>query len=172
MQQSLPQNNQGDPELPTESMDSSKTRVATSLENSQTTEMRSFHPGPSVRSTGTEDFMKLKATQNQWWESVPPIRQIVDFVKNHLPTLYNASPRLPFALVPFAFSQFILIEALSGQGWIDIFARWLVLATKEQMYPTLWIIRYTLPSSGVGGLNNPGLPRFGSSTVGGEGTIR
>ena len=147
MQQSLPQNNQGDPELPTESIDSSKTRVESdsSPENSQTPEMGFFHHGPSVRSTGTEDFTKLKApykssTQNQWWESVSPIRQTVDFVKNHLPTLYNAFPRLPFALVPFAFSQFILIEALSGQGWIDIFARWLVLATKEQMYPTLWII--------------------------------
>ena len=80
------------------------------------------------------------STQDQWWEDVPPIRGTVAFVRDHLPTLYNAFPRLPFALVPFAFSQFILIEALSGQGWINIFARWLVIATKGQMYPTLWVI--------------------------------
>ncbi|KAF8965473.1 hypothetical protein BDZ97DRAFT_1659000 [Flammula alnicola] len=56
------------------------------------------------------------------------------------PTFYTAFPRLPFALVPFAFSQFILIEALAHQGWIDIFARWLVIATGRMMYPTIWII--------------------------------
>jgi len=56
------------------------------------------------------------------------------------PTLYTAFPRLPFALVPFAFSQFILIEALAHQGWIEIFGRWLVLASGRRMYPTIWLI--------------------------------
>ncbi|KAF8908208.1 hypothetical protein CPB84DRAFT_1674314 [Gymnopilus junonius] len=58
----------------------------------------------------------------------------------HFPTIYTAFPRLPFALVPFAFSQFILIEALAHQGWIDIFARWLVIATGRRMYPTIWVV--------------------------------
>ncbi|KAF9473383.1 hypothetical protein BDN70DRAFT_885898 [Pholiota conissans] len=58
----------------------------------------------------------------------------------HFPTFYTAFPRLPFALVPFAFSQFILIEALAHQGWIEIFARWLVIATGRLMYPTVWVI--------------------------------
>jgi len=58
----------------------------------------------------------------------------------HFPTLSIALPRLPFALVPFAFSQFILIEALTHQGWIDIFAVWLVRATGRQIYPTIWVI--------------------------------
>lgn len=58
----------------------------------------------------------------------------------HFPTLSTAFPRLPFALVPFAFSQFILIEALAHQGWIDIFATWLVRATDRALYPTVWIV--------------------------------
>ncbi|KAF5340256.1 hypothetical protein D9611_007770 [Ephemerocybe angulata] len=58
----------------------------------------------------------------------------------HFPTFYTALPRLPFALVPFAFSQFILIEALAHQGWIDVFARWLVIASSKQIYPTIWLI--------------------------------
>lgn len=58
----------------------------------------------------------------------------------HFPTFFTALPRLPFALLPFAFSQFILIEALSHQGWIDVFAGWLVKATGRQMIPTVWII--------------------------------
>ncbi|KAJ6617558.1 citrate transporter-domain-containing protein [Mycena sp. CBHHK59/15] len=46
----------------------------------------------------------------------------------HFPTFFTALPRLPFALIPFAFSQFILIEGLAHQGWIDV------------PYPTIWII--------------------------------
>ena len=42
--------------------------------------------------------------------------------------------------IPFAFSQFILIEALSHQGWIDVFASWLVKATNRQLVPTVWVI--------------------------------
>ena len=58
----------------------------------------------------------------------------------HFPTFFTALPRLPFALIPFAFSQFILIEGLAHQGWIDIFAHWLVKASGKQIYPTVWII--------------------------------
>ncbi|KAF7377802.1 CitMHS domain-containing protein [Mycena sanguinolenta] len=61
----------------------------------------------------------------------------------HFPTFSTALPRLPFALIPFAFSQFILIEALAHQGWIDVFASWLRHATHRNPaspYPTIWII--------------------------------
>ncbi|KAJ7248210.1 hypothetical protein B0H12DRAFT_1203080 [Mycena haematopus] len=61
----------------------------------------------------------------------------------HFPTFSTALPRLPFALIPFAFSQFILIEALAHQGWIDVFASWLRHATRHNPaspYPTIWII--------------------------------
>ncbi|PFH48072.1 hypothetical protein AMATHDRAFT_6158 [Amanita thiersii Skay4041] len=61
-------------------------------------------------------------------------------IANHFPTLYNAFPRLPFALVPFAFSQFILIEALTRQGWIDIFARWFIIATDREMFAVIWLM--------------------------------
>ena len=60
---------------------------------------------------------------------------------SHFPgDLFTAFPRLPFALVPFAFSQFILIEALAHQGWIEIFANWLVRESNCQIYPTIWLI--------------------------------
>ena len=58
----------------------------------------------------------------------------------HFPTFFTALPRLPFALVPFAFSQFILIEALNHQGWVDVFANWLVRASQNQVHPTIWLI--------------------------------
>ncbi|KAJ2922594.1 hypothetical protein H1R20_g14498, partial [Candolleomyces eurysporus] len=58
----------------------------------------------------------------------------------HFPTIFTALPRLPFVLVPFAFSQFILIEALEDQGWIEIFARWLVAASNKQVIPVVWLV--------------------------------
>lgn len=58
----------------------------------------------------------------------------------HFPTFFTALPRLPFALVPFAFSQFILIQALAHQGWVNIFADWLVKATHNDMYATIWLV--------------------------------
>jgi hypothetical protein len=62
------------------------------------------------------------------------------YLSRHFPTFYTALPRLPFALVPFAFSQFILIEGLSRQGWIDIFAQWFVVVTKREMFKTIWVV--------------------------------
>ncbi|KAL1760701.1 hypothetical protein FB107DRAFT_202312 [Schizophyllum commune] len=58
----------------------------------------------------------------------------------HLPTLATAIPRLPLALVPFAFSQFILIEGLARRGWIDVFASWYLRATHGALHPTIWLI--------------------------------
>ncbi|RDB30698.1 hypothetical protein Hypma_005986 [Hypsizygus marmoreus] len=58
----------------------------------------------------------------------------------HFPTFFTALPRLPFALVPFAFSQFILIEGLTHQGWIEIFANWLVRASQRQTHPVIWLV--------------------------------
>ncbi|KAI6143988.1 hypothetical protein BKA82DRAFT_897651 [Pisolithus tinctorius] len=58
----------------------------------------------------------------------------------HFPTFFTALPRLPFTLLPFAFSQFILIQALAHRGWVNVFADWLVKATHNDMYATIWLI--------------------------------
>ena len=79
--------------------------------------------------------------------SLPVLSSISDllhrfdtYLSTHFPTFHAALPRLPFALVPFAFSQFILIEALSRQGWIDMFAEWLVIVTKRETFKTVWVV--------------------------------
>jgi Na+/H+ antiporter NhaD/arsenite permease-like protein len=81
------------------------------------------------------------------FSSLPLLSSISDlqhrfstYLSNNFPTFHKALPRLPFALVPFAFSQFILIEGLSRQGWIDIFAEWLVILTKREMFKTIWVV--------------------------------
>jgi len=49
-----------------------------------------------------------------------PIRK---FTKT-FPTASLVISRLPLQLIPFAFSMFILVEALSFTGWIRVFATW------------------------------------------------
>ncbi|KAJ7590511.1 hypothetical protein C8J56DRAFT_782882 [Mycena floridula] len=69
-----------------------------------------------------------------------PLTRLHKRLAEHFPTFFTALPRLPFGLIPFAFSQFILIEALAHQGWIDVFANWLVRASNRQIYPSIWLI--------------------------------
>jgi len=42
-----------------------------------------------------------------------------------LPTVYSVTTRLPWPLLPFAFSFFILVESLSSSGWISVWAGWM-----------------------------------------------
>ena len=83
-------------------------------------------PPPSSKTSIPEWRSKLTATHKQ--------------LHAHFPTFFTALPRLPFALVPFAFSQFILIEALADQGWINVFSTWLLRATQGEIYRTIWFI--------------------------------
>jgi Na+/H+ antiporter NhaD/arsenite permease-like protein len=68
------------------------------------------------------------------------IKQLQPSHMERFPTFFTALPRLPFALIPFAFSQFILIEALNHQGWVNVFADWLVRASHKEVHPTIWLI--------------------------------
>ncbi|THH03904.1 hypothetical protein EW145_g5915 [Phellinidium pouzarii] len=45
-------------------------------------------------------------------------------MQNYVPTLSSIVPRLPFSLVLFAFCMFILVQALTTRGWVEIFATW------------------------------------------------
>jgi len=56
------------------------------------------------------------------------------------PTLSGTSRRLPYALLPFAFSQFILVEALSYTGWISVFSTWLAIVVGFSIPATIWVV--------------------------------
>ena len=81
----------------------------------------------------------------------PPAQFIINFQQRlhelnrklsaHWPTFFGALPRLPFGLIPFAFAQFILIEALEHQGWIQVFSRWLIIASDGgRIIPIVWLV--------------------------------
>lgn len=117
----------------------------------------SSNSGTFVSRNGCEAGQVTTSGRSAVWQPRIPFRSaVITSVRDHLPTLYYAFPRLPFALVPFMFSQFILIEALCDQEWTEHFAYWLFIATKGQMYQTLWaigglnIIRCNISGTNIG----------------------
>ena len=52
------------------------------------------------------------------------IAQYVSQLREIFPTATTILSRLPVALLPFAFLMFILVQALSSKGWVEVFARW------------------------------------------------
>ncbi|EIM23955.1 hypothetical protein WALSEDRAFT_34468 [Wallemia mellicola CBS 633.66] len=61
-------------------------------------------------------------------------------LKSAFPTVITVGSRLPYALVPFAITQFILVNSLQAVGWIDIFANWAKIAIKDQPLRAVWIL--------------------------------
>lgn len=47
-------------------------------------------------------------------------------ISTTFPTVVTIAGRLPIPLVPFAFLMFILVQALSAKGWVEVFAGWWV----------------------------------------------
>lgn len=48
----------------------------------------------------------------------------VAYLRHRLPTISTILARLPLPLLPFAFSMFILVDALQHTGWVTVFAHW------------------------------------------------
>ncbi|KAJ4479173.1 hypothetical protein J3R30DRAFT_3289328 [Lentinula aciculospora] len=94
---------------------------------------RRFPPSPSKLSESLESVKILPNTQRR-------LQVIHERLTAHFPTFFTALPRLPFGLVPFSFSQFILIEALQHQGWIEVFANWLSKASQGKIHASIWLI--------------------------------
>ena len=52
------------------------------------------------------------------------VSYIENFKRDTLPTVMSIIPRLPVSLVLFAFCMFILVQALTTWGWVEVFAGW------------------------------------------------
>ncbi|KAH8829103.1 hypothetical protein DL96DRAFT_1596656 [Flagelloscypha sp. PMI_526] len=94
---------------------------------------------------GSEDKQPVKPTQEEPEYSFLPqqrkrLHELHKDLAHHFPVFFTALPRLPFGLVPFAFSQFILIEGLDRQGWIDVFGKWFSVATGGHIQSSVWIM--------------------------------
>lgn len=61
-------------------------------------------------------------------------------VRARWPTFATALERLPYSLLVFALSQFVLVEALAERGWVSIFAVWLARATPTDVPVAVTVI--------------------------------
>jgi hypothetical protein len=52
------------------------------------------------------------------------IQTVIRSLSHRIPTFSHVFVRLPLPLLPFAFSMFILVEALQSTGWMRVFAGW------------------------------------------------
>lgn len=58
-------------------------------------------------------------------------RKVRRYTKETFPTVCAVIEHLPFALLPFAFSMFILVQGLVTKGWVEVFANgWDAWVTK------------------------------------------
>ena len=53
-----------------------------------------------------------------------PSKKRISAFKRKLPLMHAIANRMPWAILPFAFSMFIIVEGMSNSGWIAIFATW------------------------------------------------
>ncbi|KAF9949486.1 hypothetical protein BGZ70_001761 [Mortierella alpina] len=53
-----------------------------------------------------------------------PSKKRISAFERKLPLMHAIANRMPWAIPPFAFSMFIMVEGLSNSGWIAIFATW------------------------------------------------
>ncbi|ORX39642.1 hypothetical protein BD324DRAFT_640872 [Kockovaella imperatae] len=67
----------------------------------------------------TEKTAKKEAANDDEFKA-PLLRPIT----SRIPVVSGTISRLPFSLLPFAFSMFILVEALQHTGWIRVFGKW------------------------------------------------
>lgn len=68
------------------------------------------------------------------------LRVLLHAFVTKFPTISATLRRLPYALLPFAFSQFILVEALSYTGWIGVFSTWLAIVVGFSIPATTWVV--------------------------------
>jgi len=68
------------------------------------------------------------------------MQPILDAFVTKFPTFSATIRRLPYALLPFAFSQFILVEALSYTGWINVFSKWLATVVGFSVPATIFVV--------------------------------
>jgi hypothetical protein len=83
------------------------------------------HETPSASSSASPEPQQPPTQTPSSSDSPTPtlLKPIQKFTKT-FPTASLVISRLPLQLIPFAFSMFILVEALSYTGWIRVFATW------------------------------------------------
>ncbi|KAJ3317346.1 hypothetical protein HDV06_001692 [Boothiomyces sp. JEL0866] len=74
-------------------------------------------------------------------------------LKEYLPTFYQTCTRLPFPLITFLLSQFIIVQSLSYRNWISTFAYYLNFASVNLPTTAFVFGALTIVLCGIAGTN-------------------
>lgn len=77
---------------------------------------------PENHSSSPEESTVSKTTKKHPSTLVSICKDRYRWSQETFPTVMAVASHLPFALVPFAFSMFILVQALVTKGWVSVFA--------------------------------------------------
>ena len=95
------------------------------------TDLRMTTPSHRVQSLGPSPPPSYPPTNGSPTKPMPAYSSLssrihvwLQLCADMFPTVVSVIGRLPFSLLPFAFSMFILVQGLSSQGWVELFARW------------------------------------------------
>ena len=108
-------------------------------ESSPNTEIADEEPLAMSSRTETREIISLSAYLKEKFDETEFGSYLDTFIAK-FPTFSGTIKRLPYALLPFAFSQFILVEALSYTGWISVFSNWLARVVGFSIPATVFVV--------------------------------
>ncbi|KAG0206902.1 hypothetical protein BGX28_001771 [Mortierella sp. GBA30] len=83
-------------------------------------EMDTLSPPVEASAVTTSTIATTNRTDNHHDKAKKPISAF----ERRFPLLHAITIRMPWAILPFTFSMFIMVEGLSDAGWIAVFANW------------------------------------------------
>ncbi|KAF9572578.1 hypothetical protein EC968_009649 [Mortierella alpina] len=105
-----------------EGLDRKDKKDQSDIPGSSTAERRDTHT-PDTNTSTTTNNTNINTNTNTVSPRQEPIKRMGAF-ERRFPLLHSIAIRMPWAILPFTFSMFILVEGLSASGWIAVFATW------------------------------------------------
>lgn len=99
------------------------------LVNGSATEENGPHRRPIHKSPTVDDENRTEPTRS--CDLVSYTKRYLHLLSSRFPTTTTVFKRLPISLLPFAFLMFILVQGLSAQGWVEVFAGWWTVWVNE-----------------------------------------
>lgn len=70
------------------------------------------------------------------------VPRFISWLQARLPTVCSVAVRMPWPLVPFAFSFFILVNSLSSSGWINVWAGWMSIIVRNNDVTAIFFVGF------------------------------
>jgi len=121
--------------------------VLTQRQNTSSNDLGDSHILPNVNSSmsnineNNEDSDRpLRPRESDTRRRTLP--KLIAVFEHRFPTFYIVISRMPWPLLPFAFSFFILVDSLSSSGWITVWAGWLSIVVRDNDVAAIFFVGF------------------------------